>query len=315
MRTLLEYPQLTGAALGLTFGLGLCLVLWRLSARRMRLVDRVAPYLQEQATTSRLLLERPAITPFPTLERMLRPLAADGAALFERFGSPAATTRRRLLRSGSRLTVEQFRVEQLIWATIGLLAGLVLALVLGSTRGSPVLALVALVVFAAVAGALARDQVLTRRLKEREEQMVAEFPTVAELLALAVGAGEAPLAALDRVARSMTGELAGEIELTLADIRSGVSMADALERMAARTDLASVARFTEGVSTAVERGTPLGEVLRAQAQDAREVGQRALMEAGGRKEIYMMMPVVFLLLPVTVLFAVFPGLSVLQVGL
>ncbi|HLS15529.1 MAG TPA: type II secretion system F family protein, partial [Beutenbergiaceae bacterium] len=237
------------------------------------------------------------------------------AALFERFGSPAATTRRRLLRSGSRLTVEQFRVEQLIWATIGLLAGLVLALVLGSTRGSPVLALVALVVFAAVAGALARDQVLTRRLKEREEQMVAEFPTVAELLALAVGAGEAPLAALDRVARSMTGELAGEIELTLADIRSGVSMADALERMAARTDLASVARFTEGVSTAVERGTPLGEVLRAQAQDAREVGQRALMEAGGRKEIYMMMPVVFLLLPVTVLFAVFPGLSVLQVGL
>lgn len=281
----------------------------------MRLVDRVAPYLQEQATTSRLLLERPAITPFPTLERMLRPLAADGAALFERFGSPAATTRRRLLRSGSRLTVEQFRVEQLIWATIGLLAGLVLALVLGSTRGSPVLALVALVLFAAVAGALARDQVLTRRLKEREEQMVAEFPTVAELLALAVGAGEAPLAALDRVARSMTGELAGEIELTLADIRSGVSMADALERMAARTDLASVARFTEGVSTAVERGTPLGEVLRAQAQDAREVGQRALMEAGGRKEIYMMMPVVFLLLPVTVLFAVFPGLSVLQVGL
>lgn len=123
------------------------------------------------------------------------------------------------------------------------------------------------------------------------------------------------MAALDRVARSMTGELAGEIELTLADIRSGVSLADALERMAARTDLASVARFTEGVSTAVERGTPLGEVLRAQAQDSREVGQRALMEAGGRKEIYMMMPVVFLLLPVTVLFAVFPGLSVLQVGL
>ncbi|WP_434080360.1 hypothetical protein [Sanguibacter sp. Z1732] len=66
---------------------------------------------------------------------------------------------------------------------------------------------------------------------------------------------------------------------------------------------------------AIERGTPLSEVLRAQAEDAREVGHRALMEAGGRKEVYMMIPVVFLMLPVTVLFAIFPGLSVLRVGL
>ena len=63
---------------------------------------------------------------------------------------------------------------------------------------------------------------------------------------------------------------------------------------------------------AVERGTPLAEVLRAQAQDVREAGRRALMEAGGRKEIAMMVPVVFLVLPVTVLFAVFPGFTFLS---
>lgn len=39
------------------------------------------------------------------------------------------------------------------------------------------------------------------------------------------------------------------------------------------------------------------------------------MEAGGRKEVLMMIPVVFLILPVTVAFAVFPGLAVLRVGL
>jgi tight adherence protein C len=33
------------------------------------------------------------------------------------------------------------------------------------------------------------------------------------------------------------------------------------------------------------------------------------MEAGGRKEILMMIPVVFLVLPITVLFLVFPGFS------
>jgi tight adherence protein C len=73
--------------------------------------------------------------------------------------------------------------------------------------------------------------------------------------------------------------------------------------------LPSLRRFVDGVVVAVQRGTPLADVLRAQAQDVREEGRRALMEAGGRKEILMMVPVVFLILPVTVLFAVFPGFS------
>ena len=66
---------------------------------------------------------------------------------------------------------------------------------------------------------------------------------------------------------------------------------------------------------AVERGTPLADVLRAQAQDVREAGQRALMDAAGKKEIAMMVPVVFLILPVTVLFAVYPGFAFLRLGL
>ena len=62
---------------------------------------------------------------------------------------------------------------------------------------------------------------------------------------------------------------------------------------------------------AIERGTPLADVLRAQATDVREVGKRALLEASGKKEISMMAPVVFLILPITVLFALYPGLVTL----
>jgi tight adherence protein C len=82
--------------------------------------------------------------------------------------------------------------------------------------------------------------------------------------------------------------------------------------LADRTGVPSLARFVDGMVVAVERGTPLADVLRAQAQDVRETGRRAVMEAGGKKEIAMMAPVVFLVLPVTVLFAVFPGFSFLQ---
>ncbi len=62
----------------------------------------------------------------------------------------------------------------------------------------------------------------------------------------------------------------------------------------------------------MQRGTPLAEVLRAQAQDVREDSRRTLMEQGGKKEILMMIPVVFLILPVTVLFAVYPGIDFLS---
>jgi tight adherence protein C len=47
-----------------------------------------------------------------------------------------------------------------------------------------------------------------------------------------------------------------------------------------------------GVLNSVERGTPLADVLRAQAVDVREAGTRALLEADGRKEIAMMLPAI-----------------------
>jgi tight adherence protein C len=130
-----------------------------------------------------------------------------------------------------------------------------------------------------------------------------------------VGAGEGAVGALERVARTCSGEMSGELRRTLADARAGATLVQALEGLAARTSLTHLARFVDGVAVAVERGTPLADVLRAQAQDVRDVGRRRLMETGGKKEIAMMVPVVFLVLPVTVLFAVYPGLAVLTVDL
>ena len=68
-----------------------------------------------------------------------------------------------------------------------------------------------------------------------------------------------------------------------------------------------VARFAQGVAGAVERGTPLADVLHAQAADVRAAARRELIESAARREVLMMIPVVFLVLPVTVLFAFWPG--------
>jgi len=101
--------------------------------------------------------------------------------------------------------------------------------------------------------------------------------------------------------------MADEIGRVLADIRTGTPVSTALDAWAARSGLPAVARFAEAMAVAVDRGTPLAGVLHAQAADAREAGRRALIESGARREVLMMVPVVFLILPVTVLFAFWPG--------
>ena len=84
-------------------------------------------------------------------------------------------------------------------------------------------------------------------------------------------------------------------------------MSSAFDQLAAASGLSLVSRFAQGIAVAVERGTPLAEVLHAQAADVREAGRRELIEVAARREIFMMVPVVFLVLPVTLLFALFPG--------
>jgi tight adherence protein C len=94
----------------------------------------------------------------------------------------------------------------------------------------------------------------------------------------------------------------------LDEVRAGAPLTAALRSLSERTSLEPLARFLDGMVIALERGTPVAEVLRAQAADVREARKRELLATGGRREIAMLVPVVFLILPVTVLFALYPGL-------
>ncbi len=305
-----------GALLGLVGGLGAWLVLVRLPMmRRATLDDRLAPYVHAVAAPSTLLRETPPHGPFGVIERILRPVMGDAVRWVERLSGGPGTVRRRLDQLGRGTTVEQFRAQQVVGGVLGLGAGLALAALVGARQGLRPVPMLALVLIGTLVGVFGRDQLLTRAVRRREERILTEFPTVAELLALSVSAGEGPIGALERVSRSTSGELSIELRRTLADARAGATLVEALEGLASRTSLPILARFVDGVAVAVERGTPLAAVLRAQAQDVREAGRRQLMEEGGKKEIAMMVPVVFLVLPVTILFAVYPGLAVLSLDL
>jgi tight adherence protein C len=298
-----------GGMLGLLAVTGIVLVTRRLPVlRRPRLDDRLAPYLRDAPRPSTLLRAERTVTPFPTLERLAAPFLSDGARLIERLLGGATSARHRLDRAGGNTTLEDFRAEQVVWGGAGLLGGLVASLALAARGAVSPVPVLLLCLLSTVAGVLARDHWLTRQVERREERMMAEFPTIAELLALAVAAGESPVAALDRVVRRSHGELSADLRDVLAEVRTGTPIARAFDDLAARSGLPAVSRFAEGIAIAMERGTPLTDVLHAQAGDVREAGRRALIESGARREVLMMVPVVFLVLPTVVVFAFWPGL-------
>jgi tight adherence protein C len=304
----------TTVVLGAILGLGLALLVAFWYARIPRLADRIAPHVRASATEELRRANVPT-TPFPTIERLLAPVIRDGVRWVERWGSPTQDLRARLVRAGSDVTVEQFRAQQVVWAVGGLVGGTITALALAASRHPSPIALFVLVAVAGAGAAFARDYVLGLAVSKREARIMEELPTVAELLALSVSAGEGALGALERVARTTKGVMADELRYALATARAGAPLSQALMQLADRTGVLALRRFADGVATAVDLGTPLAEVLRSQAQDVRDAGQRALMEEGGKREIAMMVPVVFLILPVTVIFAVFPGLTTIRLGL
>lgn len=300
----------TGALIGLVFAAGLALIWLGLPARRRPdLQARIAPYVDDSPRPSRLLLSS---AEHLQISRFFAPLLHRLGTVVERVLGGATSVRRRLERAGLPPDVEGFRAQQALWGVTGGVIGTlwVTFQILGG--GTSVVSAVGIIVISVGIGVVARDQMLTRAAERREAQILAEFPAVAEMLALAITAGEGAAAALDRVTKLSSGQLSGELARCLSDARSGHTLPMALEGLADRTGIPGLARFVDGVVVAVERGTPLADVMRAQAQDARDASKQALIELGGRREITMMIPVVFLVLPVTVAFAIYPGLSSLN---
>ena len=299
-------PTAWGVVLGAFTGFGIWLVVDRLvSSRHTSLAVRVTPYLRDLPTTT---LTTPSIEPTSAFVAIFGPMLRRAADLVERVLGGSASVARRLERARLPMTVHDFRISQAIWGLVAFLVAAVPSAALALRSPERAVPLLVMCGCAFALGVLLRENRLTAQVARRERRILAEFPTIAELLALAVAAGESPVAALDRVVRRSQGELSADLRDVLAQVRTGTPIARAFDDLAARSGLPAVSRFAEGIAIAVERGTPLADVLHAQAGDVREAGRRALIESGARLEVQMMVQVVFLVLPTVFVFAFWPGL-------
>lgn len=217
--------------------------------------------------------------------------------------------RERLARAGSPTNLTGFRIAQLRAIAVGASVAVGFG-ILKTIGGEPPAAPLWLILTATCgfAGAALVDLNLTLAAARRCRDIETQLPDVAELLAFTVTAGISPAAGLVRVSNRMQGPLVDEIRLATKEIANGALIADALNAMAQRIASRPLQRFVDGIVIAIERGTPIAEVLRAQALDARSEQHRSLMESAGKREIAAMVPVVFLILPVVIVVAVYPGI-------
>jgi tight adherence protein C len=301
-------PVSWGVVLGAFTGFGVWLVVDRLvSSRHTSIAARVAPYVRDLPATSRVVPPAPSRST-SAFAAVFGPMVRQAAHLVERVLGGSASIARRLERARLPMTVHEFRISQAVWGLVAFLGAAVPSAALALRSPERAVPLMIMCGCAFALGVLLRENRLSAQVAWRERRIVEEFPTVAELLALAVAAGESPVAALDRVVHRSNGELSADLRDVLAEVRTGTPVARAFDDLAARSGLPAVSRFAEGVAVAIERGTPLADVLHAQAADVREAGRRALIESGARREVLMMVPVVFLVLPTVVVFAFWPGL-------
>jgi len=204
---------------------------------------------------------------------------------------------------------ENFRISQLTYISIGFTFA-TLALFLGAL--SLVLYLLSLP-FISLAILFFTERGLTQRCQERVRGIEGEFPAVIEMLTLAVGAGESPVMAIKRISQRANGHLAKEFRRVIQEVEAGRSFMAALDDLSNRLSSDAIRRFVDSLAISIARGSSLVETLSHSAHEARNLERVRLLTAAGKSEISMMIPVVFLILPVSILFALYPSLANLNV--
>ena len=217
----------------------------------------------------------------------------------------AVRSRLNELGRGGEREYQDFRIRQLSLISGLSLFGFTLSMFLGKSffvSG----------IFATLLGVstyLFTERELSSQIAHHRLEIEAEFPAIIEMLSLALSAGQTPLAAMQRISQTANGALSQEFAHVVKKVQTGVPFHIALDEMGRRVHSFLIRRFVDAFITAMLRGAPIIDVLSRHALEARESQRNRVLGAAAKAEISMMIPVVFLILPISILFALWPSLT------
>jgi len=142
----------------------------------------------------------------------------------------------------------------------------------------------------------------------KESELNEELVNILQMLSIMISAGESPMMALRYISQRSVGCIPELIDQSFSKYESGRNLAQTLEQIAIATGSSQVRRLTNSIQIAIQRGTPILDVLNNQVQSLNKQINLALLKKSGKSEIALLIPVVFLILPVSISFAIWPSI-------
>jgi Flp pilus assembly protein TadB len=142
----------------------------------------------------------------------------------------------------------------------------------------------------------------------KESEINEELVNILQMLSIMISAGESPMMALRYISQRSVGYIPKLIAQSFSKYESGRNLAQTLEQIAIATGSSQVRRLTNSIQIAIQRGTPILDVLNNQVQSLNKQINLALLKKSGKSEITLLIPVVFLILPVSISFAIWPSI-------
>jgi tight adherence protein C len=240
--------------------------------------------------------------------RIIVPIVAGATRVARRVTPIDARDRiaHKLLLAGSPAGWDAERV--LAFKIIGLVAGVIGALLVSSVIGS-VTPFIRIVLFGLLGfvGFLAPDSMLSRRVDERQREILRTLSDTLDLLTISVEAGLSLNAAIAQVVQNVPGVLSSEFARMLQEIQLGVPRADAFRNLAERTDVDELNAFALAMIQADVFGVSIASVLRTQAQQLRIKRRQAAEAKAQQTPVKIVFPLILCILPALFIVIVGPG--------
>lgn len=184
----------------------------------------------------------------------------------------------------------------LIWTMVALSIAIVGGLI-GSSVGIGFIGVVVGAVLGLAGGIYLPKLWLRARISQRKFLTRKGLPDALDLMSTSVQAGLSLDAALIRVAEFQRGPFQDELTRAMQDVTLGKSRKDALNEVCDRLNVAEVTAFVHMVDQAEITGSPIGQVLRVQAEQVRIKRRQAAEAQAQRVPVMMVIPLVFFIFP------------------
>jgi tight adherence protein C len=271
---------------------------------RRSLADRLGPY----QIGARMSVRRSGAFSVASVRDVLGPLCTDIGTRLSRVLGITEPLADRLARVHSPLDATGFRLRQLGWSALGLLAAATVCLsgALGTALATALLLLSPAITFVAI------EQQLANRSAHRRRTVQLELPVVSEQLGMLLSSGWSLGAALQRLSRRSSGAVAQDLQRVCARIGHGVSERQALTEWDQLAAVAGVHRLVAVLALNSET-TDLGRMISEEARSIRAESHRELLATLDKRAQMVWIPVTVATLIPGVIFLSIPFIEVMRV--